>query len=548
MQVFGELSTIDYGDAPTAPGYVEETLERIEDFVRPIAESAAVPVGIGGDHSVTLAELRALATVHGPLGLVHLDSHTDLWDAYNGLPVRHGTMFRRAIEEGILDPARMIQVGMRGPLYGEDDEAIPGDLGVETIPWLELAELDAGAARRSASARGSATARVPARSTSTSSTRRSAPAPARRRSAGRRASRRCSSYAPCTDLPFVGYDVVEVAPQYDGPGQVTALFAANAIFEMLSMIARRAGRGSRGSGPLRARSGRVEHASRIIGCGDVASRIYVPNSARFPQFDVVACADIDAERAQELAQASGIAALSIEQLLERKDVETVLNLTSPSAHEEVSLAVIDAGKHLYSEKPLAIDPGGAAEILAAASRRECASPARRTRSWASASARPGASCRRGTRAPDQRRGRDAALGPRALSPSAPACVLRAGRRAALRHGALLPHAARSPVRARRSGRGHGARHLSDAAGADRPGDRIAGRRHDAFPSRCRPAVRDRDAGDDDHELRLRVLDAHVHAERQQRLHPAARSRRVRGTGCLRGATMPTGPRSSWTAA
>jgi agmatinase len=140
VQVFGALSCVDYGDAPTVPGYIEDTLARIEGFVRPIAEAGVVPLGIGGDHSVTLAELRALASVHGPLGLVHFDSHTDLWDSYNGRPYSHGTLFRRAIEEGILDPGRTLQVGMRGPLYGEDDEAIPGSLGVETVPWEELAE------------------------------------------------------------------------------------------------------------------------------------------------------------------------------------------------------------------------------------------------------------------------------------------------------------------------------------------------------------------------------------------------------------------------
>ena len=102
VQVFGELSTIDYGDAQTVPGYIEDTLARIEAFVRPIAESGVVPLGMGGDHSVALAELRALAAVHGPLGLVHIDSHTDLWDTYNGRPYSHGTMFRRAIEEGAI--------------------------------------------------------------------------------------------------------------------------------------------------------------------------------------------------------------------------------------------------------------------------------------------------------------------------------------------------------------------------------------------------------------------------------------------------------------
>src|SRR6476619_2283959 len=67
VQVFGALSTIDYGDAPTAPGYIEETLARMEQFISPLAEAGVVGIAMGGDHSVSLAELRALARVHGPL-------------------------------------------------------------------------------------------------------------------------------------------------------------------------------------------------------------------------------------------------------------------------------------------------------------------------------------------------------------------------------------------------------------------------------------------------------------------------------------------------
>src|SRR6478752_4572852 len=70
--------------------------------------------GIGGDHSVTLAKLRAAAAVHGPLGLVHLDSHGDIWESYFGRPYNHGTLFRRALEEGLIDPDRSLQAGMRG--------------------------------------------------------------------------------------------------------------------------------------------------------------------------------------------------------------------------------------------------------------------------------------------------------------------------------------------------------------------------------------------------------------------------------------------------
>jgi agmatinase len=236
VQVFGRLSTIDYGDAPTAPGYVEETLARIEEFVLPIARAGVVPIGMGGDHSTTLAELRALARVHGTLGLVHLDSHTDLWDSYNGLPYAHGTMFRRAIEEGILDPARTLQAGMRGPLYGEDDEAIPGELGVEMIPWIELVELGpAGLHERARARTGTGPTFLsfdidfvdPAFCPGTGTPEVGGPS-------SFEALQLLRALAP---VPFVGFDVVEVAPQYDGPGQVTALMAANVIFEMLSIVA-----------------------------------------------------------------------------------------------------------------------------------------------------------------------------------------------------------------------------------------------------------------------------------------------------------------------
>jgi agmatinase len=243
VQVFGSLSTIDYGDAPTAPGYLEETLRRVEAFTGPIAESEAIPLAIGGDHSVTLAELRALAAAHGPLGLAHLDSHTDLWDTYfDGIRYGHGTMFRRAIEEGIVDPSRMLQAGMRGSLYGESDEAIPRELGVESIPWVELARvspdrfadrarerLGAGPAFLSLDVDFVDAAFCPGTGTP---------------EVGGPSSFEALSYLRAlTGLEFVGYDVVEVAPAYDGPGQVTALFAANAVFEMLSLIvlARRSG-------------------------------------------------------------------------------------------------------------------------------------------------------------------------------------------------------------------------------------------------------------------------------------------------------------------
>jgi agmatinase len=237
VQVFGELSTIDYGDAPTAPGYVEETLRRVEAFVRPVAESEALPVAIGGDHSITLSQLRALAAVHGPLGLVHLDSHTDLWDTYfDGVRYSHGTMFRRALEEGIVDPSRFLQAGMRGSLYGEADEEIPGELGVETVPWVELEQLtpedfSARARQRLGAAPAFLSLDVDFVDAAF------CPGTGTPEVGGPTSFQALGYLRALTGLPFVGFDVVEVAPAYDGPGQVTALFAANAVFEMLSLIA-----------------------------------------------------------------------------------------------------------------------------------------------------------------------------------------------------------------------------------------------------------------------------------------------------------------------
>lgn len=238
VQVFGAVSAIDYGDAPTVPGYIEETLARIERFVGTLVDRRVIGIGVGGDHSVALAELRALARVHGPLGVVQLDSHTDLWDLYFGEPLSHGTVFRRAIEEGIVDGSRVIQAGIRGPLYAASDVEAPGELGVEVIPWVELAELSpvAFAERaRSCTAGGPTFLSFdvdfldPAFCPGTGTPEVGGPT-----------THQALGYLRAlTDIDFVGYDVVEVAPQYD-PAQVTALFAANVVYEMLSLIALRA--------------------------------------------------------------------------------------------------------------------------------------------------------------------------------------------------------------------------------------------------------------------------------------------------------------------
>jgi agmatinase len=240
VQVFGALSTIDYGDAPTAPGYIEESLERMQEFLRPLAEARVVGLGMGGDHSVALAELRALAAVHGPLGLVHLDAHHDVWDSYFGRPYNHGTVFKRACEEGLLDPARCVQAGMRGSLYGPGDYAVSRELGMTILPWLELRELGPAAYGDLVRARAGSgpvffTFDVdfvdPAFCPGTGTPEVGGPTSAEA----------LEYVRVLRGIDFRAFDVVEVAPQYDGPGQVTALLAANVAYEMLSLVALRAG-------------------------------------------------------------------------------------------------------------------------------------------------------------------------------------------------------------------------------------------------------------------------------------------------------------------
>jgi len=230
---FERLRVADYGDVDVAPVSIEGTFAAIERDVGALVQAGVTPLSVGGDHSVTLPILRALARRHGPLALVHFDAHPDTWDEYFGSKHFHGTTFRRAVEEGLVDGRRIIQIGIRGPLYGPDDFDFHAAHGLEVLRIEDVKE------------RGTAWA-----------------AERLERLTGRPAY--CSfdipAYAPATGTPevgglssyealvlvralrsldLVGADVVEVSPPYDGPGQITSLLAANLLFELLSTLALR---------------------------------------------------------------------------------------------------------------------------------------------------------------------------------------------------------------------------------------------------------------------------------------------------------------------
>jgi agmatinase len=234
------LATADYGDLPVAPGDTAGTYRRIEAALEPVVEAGVLPLGIGGDHSVTLAELRALARVHGPLALVQLDAHGDTWESYFDQRYFHGTTFKRAAEERVVEPQSSVQAGMRGPLYSAADLRSSTDLGftvvgAERLRTLSPDEFAAIVFERvgdrpvfvsfdidfldPAFAPGTGTPEI----------------------AGFSTAEAVAYLRALRGLRVVGADVVECAPPYDGAGQPTALAAANVLWELLALgaVARR---------------------------------------------------------------------------------------------------------------------------------------------------------------------------------------------------------------------------------------------------------------------------------------------------------------------
>jgi agmatinase len=118
---FEELQVVDAGDIACNPYHIGEAIETIDEQATGLLDTGAKLVTIGGDHTIALPLLRALARKHGPVALLHFDAHLDTWDTYFGEPYTHGTPFRRAVEEGLLDTEALSHVGTRGPLYGRRD-------------------------------------------------------------------------------------------------------------------------------------------------------------------------------------------------------------------------------------------------------------------------------------------------------------------------------------------------------------------------------------------------------------------------------------------
>ncbi len=226
----------DLGDSPVNPADVRDSLERIEGFMRAVVQRGIVPMSLGGDHLVSLPILRALARER-PVGMIHFDAHTDFYDSYfGGYRYTHGTPFRRAAEEGLLDTRRVVQIGIRGSAYdGEDVEWARShgvrivmieelvDRGVEAVMAEARAILGDGPVYVSFDIDGLDPAFAPGTGTP---------------EIGGLTTHQAQRMIRSLDgLDLVGADLVEVSPPLDPTG-LTAWTAVNLVFELLCVLAR----------------------------------------------------------------------------------------------------------------------------------------------------------------------------------------------------------------------------------------------------------------------------------------------------------------------
>jgi agmatinase len=223
----------DYGDFTTNPLSLEVSHRLITEQMQKVADAKVIPVSVGGDHSISLPILRALAKVHGPLGLIHFDAHHDCWDQYFGSKYGGGTPFRRAVEEELISPRKMVQIGLRGPGYAEDDYAFGTAHGIRSIMIEEMydhgIELVFKEMDRLRNEKCYVTFDIdaidPAFAPGTT-----APTPG-----GFTSSDAIRMIRHLKGFNTVGFDVVEVQPMYD-VSNMTSILAATLAFEYISTL------------------------------------------------------------------------------------------------------------------------------------------------------------------------------------------------------------------------------------------------------------------------------------------------------------------------
>ena len=232
---FRVLQAVDAGDVPCNPFDIDEALRQIDEAASGLIGDGQKLVALGGDHTIALGTLRAVARQRGPVALIHFDAHLDTWDSYFGADRTHGTVFRRAFEEGLLLRESSIHVGIRGPLYDASDLVDDVGFGFATIRATDFDRLGVDeVARRVRERVGDAPLYVsvdidvldPA----------FAPGTGTPEMGGFNSRELLALLRALPGAHLVAADVVEVSPAYDH-AEVTALAAATVAYELMSLMA-----------------------------------------------------------------------------------------------------------------------------------------------------------------------------------------------------------------------------------------------------------------------------------------------------------------------
>ncbi|HTW29145.1 MAG TPA: agmatinase [Acetobacteraceae bacterium] len=231
---FDSLTVADLGDVPVNPYNLVVSLDIITAHFTAILAEGCVPLTLGGDHTLTLPILRAVARRHGPVALLHVDAHADINDTMFGEKIAHGTTFRRAVEEGLLDTNRSVQLGLRGTGYAAEDFDWPRGQGFRVIQaeecwYRSLAPLMAELRPRFGDGPVYLSFDIDSLDPS------AAPGTGTPEPGGLTPAQALEVIRGARGLNLVGADLVEVSPPYDPHGN-TALLAANLLFEMLCVL------------------------------------------------------------------------------------------------------------------------------------------------------------------------------------------------------------------------------------------------------------------------------------------------------------------------
>ncbi len=236
IKPFQGLRMIDFGDVDVVPGYIEDTFEKIERTTGTLFEAGVVPAICGGDHSITLPILRAAAKVHGTgLSLIHFDAHSDCWDSYFGRKYNHGTTFKRALEEKLIDPARSIHIGLRGSVYDSSDLTDLSKMGFAVITMKDFTRLggEETLKRTKTLAHGAAYVSLDIDGVDPAF----APGTGTPEVGGFTSREILELVRGLVGVNLIGFDVVEISPPYDN-AEVTALLGSNLLYELSSVVAK----------------------------------------------------------------------------------------------------------------------------------------------------------------------------------------------------------------------------------------------------------------------------------------------------------------------